>query len=267
MTTLGGLVNRALRPLGLKLQRASQRPYAPQHEAAVRELVGMFTQHSAPDLPDAPNRADLLLQLMGTGVSEALYLAAGLHRTRNLPGDVCEFGVAGGASSAFIANEMRGGDKRLWLFDSFEGLPAPSAQDVLIHDIHNRGSMAAYQGDMAYPQARVRARLAAVAFPPARTQIVPGFIEQTIARADLPAQVSFAYIDFDFYAPILTALGWLAGRMPPGGVVVVDDYGYFSAGAQTAVDEFVAAQGGRFALDLPPAWAGAFAVLTCDKTA
>ncbi len=25
----------------------------------------------------------------------------------------------------------------------------------------------------------------------------------------------------------------------------------------------VAAQGGRFALDLPPAWAGAFAVLTC----
>jgi hypothetical protein len=262
MTTPGALINRALRPLGLKLARTSQRPYAAQHEAVVRELTGAFTHYIAPDLPDAPDRTGLMLAFEGTGVTEGLYIAARLHATRALPGDVCEFGVAGGACSAFIANEIRSSDKHLWLFDSFEGLPAPSPQDVLIHDIHNRGSMAAYQGDMAYPQARVLARLAAVAFPAARTHIVPGFIEQTITRPDMPAQVSFAYVDFDFYEPILTALRFLAERMPPGGVVIVDDYGYFSAGAQTAVDEFVAAQGGRFTLELPPAWAGAFAVLT-----
>lgn len=267
MTTPGALVNWALRPLGLKLQRASQRPYAAQHEAAVRELIGMFAQHIAPDLPDTPGRAELMLAFEGTGLTEGLYIAEALHRTRHLPGDVCEFGVASGACSAFIANEIRASDKRLWLFDSFEGLPAPSPKDVLLHDIHNRGSMAAYQGDMAYPPTRVQARLAAVDFPPARARIVPGFIEQTIARADLPAQVSFAYIDFDFYEPILTALRWLAGRMPPGGVVIVDDYGFFSAGAQAAVDEFTAAQGGHFALELPPAWAGAFAVLTVGRAA
>ena len=61
----------------------------------------------------------------------------------------------------------------------------------------------------------------------------------------------FAYVDFDFYEPILTALRFLRPRMPAGGTVVVDDYGFFSAGAKTAVDEFIAEAGGEFEMTLP----------------
>jgi hypothetical protein len=44
--------------------------------------------------------------------------------------------------------------------------------------------------------------------------------------------------------------------------VVVDDYGYFSAGAKTAVEEFVAAHPGGYRLALPHGFAGRFCMLT-----
>jgi hypothetical protein len=73
---------------------------------------------------------------------------------------------------------------------------------------------------------------------------VKGWIDKTLAGPDVPAQVAFAYVDFDFYDPIRLALAYLARTMPAGGFVVVDDYGFFSEGAQLAVDEFVEASPG-----------------------
>jgi len=87
-----------------------------------------------------------MVQLMGTQLSEALHVVAHLNRTLHLEGDVCEFGVAQGATSALIANEIRETNKKLWLFDSFEGLPRPTEQDILIDDIFNLGSIEKYQG-------------------------------------------------------------------------------------------------------------------------
>jgi hypothetical protein len=74
--------------------------------------------------------------------------------------------------------------------------------------------------------------------------------------------VAFAYVDFDFYEPIKDALEFLDTRMLPGGRIVVDDYGFFSAGAQLAVDQFVASTGGRFKFELPLPFAGHFCVLS-----
>jgi O-methyltransferase len=63
--------------------------------------------------------------------------------------------------------------------------------------------------------------------------------------------VCFAYVDFDFYEPILTTLRLLRPRMTVGATVIVDDYGFFSAGAKTAVDEFMAEVNGQFELTVP----------------
>jgi hypothetical protein len=43
----------------------------------------------------------------------------------------------------------------------------------------------------------------------------------------------------DFYQSTADALNMLAKRMPPGGVIVVDDYGFFSSGVKTAVEETI----------------------------
>jgi hypothetical protein len=214
-----------------------------------------------PDLRQKDGRQELMVQLFGTDLSEALHLVWHLNRVLNLEGDVCEFGVAQGATSALIANEIRETDKNLWLFDSFEGLPKPSDRDILIDDIFNLGSIEKYQGTMASGQEQVIGRLNSINFPLDRVKVVAGFIEKTAKYAGLPDRVCFAYVDFDFYEPIMIALDILDSRLPVGGIVMVDDYGFFSEGAKTAVDEFVAARELRYEKQPSPEWAGKFCVL------
>jgi hypothetical protein len=215
-----------------------------------------------PDLPQRSGRPELMTQLLGTNLSEAFHLISHLNHVLNLGGAVCEFGVAQGATSALIANEIRETDKDYWLFDSFEGLPKPTNRDKLIDDVFDLGSIEKYQGTMACGQQQVIDRLNAVRFPFERVKVVPGFIETTAKYADLPQEVCFAYVDFDFYEPIKIALELLDARLPAGGVVIVDDYGFFSEGAQAAVDEFVEEHRQRYTKEPSPEWAGNFCVLT-----
>jgi O-methyltransferase len=211
------------------------------------------------------DRARLLSRLQGTPPSEAYFILQSLAKSRSIPGDVCEFGVAQGETSALIANEIRGTSKLLHLFDSFEGLPRPTAKDQLKDDIFQLGSIEAYAGTMACREEMVRSRLNAIAFPSERFVIHKGFVDQVL-RTDksLPNWVSFAYVDFDFYEPIRQALTFLHERMPTGGVMVVDDYDWFSTGAKTAVDEFLSERnvnGAQYRCFVPEKAFGAFAVI------
>jgi hypothetical protein len=235
--------------------------YLSRYQDACAEIEAAARQLVFPDLSERPGRVPLMVALQGTGASEAMWLVGLLNRSLELEGDVCEFGVAQGATSALIANEIHLTNKRLWLFDSFEGLPKPTEQDVLLDDIYSLGSMDRYAGRMVEDQAQVVGRLRQIGFPLAQARIVAGFIDDTIRQPGLPERVCFAYVDFDFYAPIRTTLEFLDSRVPEGGYIVVDDYGHFSAGAQTAVDEFVAPRAERWRLTLPPAFAGRFAIL------
>ena len=230
-----------------------------RHDAV--EVEELYRRFVFPDLPKDERRAGLLHDLIGTTIGEAIYIIHNLHEGLRVPGDVCEFGVAQGATSRLLASEIMSSDRNLWLFDSFEGLPAPGPQDKLINDIFSLGSMDKYKGTMASPEAEVRSKLDSIGFPSARTKVKKGWVSDSIKSGELPAQVAFAYVDFDFYDPIKDALEFLDGRMPPGGRIVVDDYGFFSEGAQLAVDQFVARVGSRFKFELPLPFAGHFCVL------
>jgi len=219
-----------------------------------------------PEIPANEQRLQILSRLLGTPPTEAYYLVGALCRVSKLEGDVCEFGVAQGETSALIANEIRATDKHLHLFDSFQGLSAPTHMDRLKDDVHNLGSMSSYKGEMSYPQRFVIRRLLAIGFPEDRYSLHPGFIEEVLASdPGCPREVSFAYVDFDLYEPILTALRYLDTVLVGGGVVIVDDYDFFSTGAKSAVDEFVAdanTSSERYALEVPDEDFGHFAVLT-----
>lgn len=203
----------------------------------------------------------LLKNLIGTGFGEGLYLLDSLQKSLLIEGDVCEFGVAQGATSALIANELKNANKNLWLFDSFEGLPKPSGKDSLINDIFNLGSMEAYKGTMACPMDMVKSRLSDINFPDKRTKIIPGFIEKTIFDPNLPKKVCFAYIDFDFYEPISIALNYLDRVLQPRGFIIVDDYNFFSEGVEIAVDEFYNNNKEKYEIQFPIKSAGFFCIL------
>ena len=227
-----------------------------QNNRKYEDLIGSYEsllkQWVLKDLPSHDStRNDLISQCFGVDVKEAFYLIDCLERTKVISGDVCEFGIAQGSTSALIAHEIRNSEKQLWLFDSFEGLPAPTKKDKLIDDFLNLGSIDLYKGTLSCPEKMVQSRLEKSAFPPHRTRIVKGFIEDTMHLDDLPNKVSFAFVDFDFYEPIKLVLDLLHDRMDKGGMVMVDDYGYFSEGVQIAVSEFLNDYSGCYELILP----------------
>lgn len=218
-----------------------------------------------PHLPESNGRTELLARLLGTGISDAMYLLSELHAGMADEGDVCEFGVAQGATSAVLANEIRDSSKHLWLYDSFSGLPKPSPKDQLKDDIFGLGSMDRYEGEMRCDQLEVETRLAQIGFPKERYSIKAGFINETLRDDSGPANVCFAYIDFDFYEPIAQALAYLDRHLTANGRIVVDDYDFFSTGSKTAVDEFMQKNGERYALAHPAGFAGHFCLLRARR--
>jgi hypothetical protein len=86
-------------------------------------------------------------------------------------------------------------------------------------------------------------------------------VDETLREGEGPATVCFAYVDFDFYAPIAHTLDYLDRHLSPHGRIVVDDYDFFSTGAKTAVDEFMQRHGTRYEFALPAAFAGKFCLL------
>ena len=256
------LIRKFFRSLGLSVTKlSSPNPLTPQLHKTIRELRYVLENELDHLGDEKPREVELIARLDGTQPTEAYYIIDALRSVKGLEGDVCEMGVAQGFTSALIANEIIDGDKKLWLYDSFEGLPMPTEKDKLIDDIFNLGSIEQYHKTMKHSQDSVVSNLRFVDFPNERTAVVPGFIEDLDDEQKLPNMVSFAYLDFDFYEPIKLGLEKLHPKMNVGGKFVVDDYGFFSSGVKTAVDEFLQEHPG-YEFTNPVKSAGKFCVLT-----
>jgi O-methyltransferase len=262
------IINKLLNAFGYKISKSNQKIELPQLRFEnFANLARAYEQilNNKEDLI-LPNeiRPKLLARLLGTEPSQAYYIIQSLSRCKEIHGDICEFGVAQGETSALIANEIVSHrDKCLHLFDSFEGLPEPTDKDKLKSDIFSLGSIEAYTGTMAYPEDNVKNLLEAISFPNQRYFIHKGFIEQIINNDDgLPRKVSFAFLDFDFYEPTRIALEFLDAVTTKGSIIIVHDYDWFSTGAKTAVDEFIDKKKFVYDIVLPNPRYDAIAILT-----
>jgi hypothetical protein len=68
-------------------------------------------------------------------------------------------------------------------------------------------------------------------------------VEETVPES-APDRVALLRLDTDWYVSTKHELVHLWPRLVPGGVCIIDDYGYW-AGSQQAVDEYFAEQGIR----------------------
>ncbi|GAA2921859.1 hypothetical protein GCM10020221_17560 [Streptomyces thioluteus] len=142
-----------------------------------------------------------------------LYWALCSTLRAGIPGDIVELGCNAGLTSVLLEMvlEAEGGTGRtLHLYDSFDGLPAPSPADRYL----KKGDCKATEADVLAAFARRDLR------PP---EIHAGWFEDSLPR-HLPDRVAFAYLDGDFYESILTGLTHVWPRLSPGGSVIVDDY-------------------------------------------
>lgn len=153
-----------------------------------------------------------------------------LARTRDVPGDVVEFGCYVGTTSVYLADALRDAGKHLWLYDSFEGLPEKRIEDASPAGEQFRA------GELLATKKELIRNLKQANVPMPR--ITKGWFSE-ITPEQVPQQISFAFLDGDYYDSILDPLRLIWRRLAPGGIVVVDDYANEALpGAAKAVDEW-----------------------------
>lgn len=180
----------------------------------------------------------------------ALYQAIEYIEAARIPGDIVECGVWRGGSSRLAAlklGALNSFDRTLHLFDTFEGMPSPTEADVQ----HATGEAAArildrgerlrdVNNEWAYaPLSGVQETMAETGYP--RVTFIQGKVEETVP-AWAPAQIALLRLDTDWYESTRHELEHLYPRLVDGGVLIVDDYGYWE-GARKAVDEYFRAAG------------------------
>lgn len=167
-----------------------------------------------------------------TGIPDprCFVLQSCLRSVADVEGDVAECGVRQGRSTIFMLTaDLRA--RHYHLFDSFEGLSAPTAEDQT-----PGGRQRWKQGDLSTGEALARKNLRDFS----NVSFHVGWIPDTLADA-AGKRFAFVHIDVDLYEPTRDSLAFFHERVVPGGMIVCDDYGSkHCPGARKAFDEFFA---------------------------
>ena len=155
-----------------------------------------------------------------------------------LDGDFVEMGCYKGDTSLLLAEVLRnsGISKRLWIYDSFEGLPEKSASDESVLGVDFRG------GELYVTKREVKERFLRAGLP---VPVIKKGWFSDLTGEDMPEKIAFAFLDGDFYESIRDSLKLVVPRMVDGGVLVVHDYTNLALpGVKKAVDEWKKGGGG-----------------------
>jgi hypothetical protein len=165
-----------------------------------------------------------------------------------IDGDIVECGVWKGGNLVLcgLMAKHLGITRKIWGFDTFEGMSAPTDEDVRVgtnKTVHERWQAATKDGvtDWCFsPYQEVEQNF--------RTEVgtnnltlVKGKVEDTLTQPqNLPDKIALLRLDTDWYESTKVELEVLYPRLQKGGVLIIDDYGHW-AGAKKAVDEYFAA--------------------------
>lgn len=153
----------------------------------------------------------------------------------NVDGDVVEFGCYKGTTSLFLSrllNEYHS-DKKLYLYDSFDGLPDKTARDdTRLGEEFKRGELKATKSEVIRNFRHVNLPLPI---------IKKGWFNE-VSSEDVPAKICFAYFDGDFYSSIRDSFRACQANFSDGATIVIDDYtNDHLPGAARAVNEWCSA--------------------------
>lgn len=163
---------------------------------------------------------------------------AGDH-CRHLPGDFVECGVYRGFSTAVLAHFLDFGNlpKQWFLYDTFSGVPEDQLNSYHENpDIYEQTDLHAYVLNRFenYPN----------------IQVVRGRVPEVLAER-APSSIAYLHIDMNSADAELGALEQLFGRVVPGGMVILDDYGCFYYREQKHVEDWFFVRAGYRVLELP----------------
>lgn len=167
--------------------------------------------------------------------------AADYVARNNIPGSIVECGVWRGGSMMAMALallRLNRNDIPLYLFDTFEGMAKPSAVDGAKVCQRWQAAQNGNHSDWCFASlADVQHNLRSTGYPDQRLHFIQGKVEDTIPAA-APNQIALLRLDTDWYESTRHELEHLFPRLSRGGVLIIDDYGYWE-GCRKAVDEYI----------------------------
>lgn len=155
-------------------------------------------------------------------------LAAGVY------GDVAEFGCYKGTTTLFMRRLMdcygQTNLRRLYAYDSFEGLPAKTNLD-------NSGVGEEFrEGELLISKKQLLTEFNKAHLQP--PIVYKGWFSE-LSSERLPHTIAFAFLDGDFYESIYDSLSLVWPRLVTGGVITIDDYQRAALpGVERAVEGF-----------------------------
>lgn len=185
----------------------------------------------------------------------ALYEAIRYVVQNDIPGDFVECGVWKGGSAMLIAKTLQSlgaTDRRIYLYDTFEGMSEPSGQDV---DFEGNTAQSLMDSTDKYADKSVwcygaldlvKQNLQSTGYPESKIVYVQGKVEDTIP-ATIPAQIALLRLDTDWYSSTYHELVHLYPILQKNGVLIIDDYGHWK-GARDATNQYFREQNIRMLL-------------------
>jgi hypothetical protein len=153
-----------------------------------------------------------------------------------VPGDFVEAGVwRGGAAILMRAVLAACGDRtrRVWLADSFAGLPAPDPEQYPMDSGDRHFELSAY---LAISLPEVKRNFERYELLDDQVQFLPGWFKDTLPTAPIE-KISVLRIDGDMYESTFEAMVSLYPKLSAGGYVIIDDYGVLP-NCKAAVHDF-----------------------------
>jgi hypothetical protein len=176
----------------------------------------------------------------------ALYQAVKYIVQQQVEGDFVECGVWKGGSVMLIAatlKQLNHFDRKIYLYDTFEGMSKPTEQDVCYTNESAMSDFSKLTNSETQtcawancPLDEVRNNLATIEYPQEQFFFVKGKVEDTIPQT-MPGAICLLRLDTDWYESTYHELLHLYPLLIPKGVLIIDDYGHW-LGSKQATDEY-----------------------------
>lgn len=150
-------------------------------------------------------------------------------------GDLIEAGVWRGGACIFMRAVLAAygiGDRRVFVADSFEGLPKPDVErypadkDAFLH-LHSR--------ILAVSKEEVENNFKRYGLLDSQVVFLKGWFKDTLPQAPIE-RLSILRLDGDMYGSTTESMKALYPRLSSGGFCIIDDYG--APGCKAAVDDY-----------------------------
>lgn len=173
------------------------------------------------------------------------YELSKLIEKNKIDGAFVECGVWKGACigvMAYVANKYKS-NRKIWLFDSFKGLPEPMEKDgtraIKFASNRSSGKLSSINQFIATIEDVHKVLFSLLKLDKKNVIIEKGWFQYTLPKAkEKIGNISILRIDADWYESTKCCLDNLYDNIISGGYIIIDDYNFWE-GCQKAVDEFL----------------------------